>query len=528
MKEEKKQELDTLTEEQVNYVLEYADAFNALNTWGPVTTPMLVNQRMKDVTLNPMQATETRLKEALSSPKDSESVLQAFSQDFEIQSQPYKRLLSYLGNMLSFDYTYEAINVKKPAEYNSPKYKKDLDILKEFLDNFDYKKEFSIVVQELLRNEAFFGLPRFDGEKHVIQELPSSPEYSMITGRWSYGFVFSFNMNWFIQSGVDINFYPEFMKLAYKKMMETDDTKEYDPSLAPIFRGQSTWARWQDIPVDEGWCFKMNPGVAARVPFFSGLFLDLIQQPLMRELQRNANMSTAHRILVGEIPMLKDTVGSVKDQFSISSKNLGNFLSLVKAAIGESMKTAALPLSNVQGLSFPGENEIYSSYIRTALASSGVNTNLLFTNDLKMNTIETQLSLNVDQQLMTSLYPQFNAYMNYQINKKTSHYKFNFTFEGTSFYNDRQQRLDNQMSLVDRGIILPQKIAAAIGMNPLSFERQMEAAKAMKWVDDLTPVVPGSQMSGDDAGRPKKSSTKISDSGEQTRSDGGNVGRGGK
>ena len=507
-----------LSEADVRYVLEFADAFN--NYYGGTMTPLMINQRMKDITLNPLSATEAQLNDALKQPKDYEVVLQSFSQEFEIQSQPYRRLLSYLGNMLAFDLTVSCTNMKKPDGYKSAAYKKDLDIVKKFLDRFDYKKEFSTAVQQLLRNEAFFSCPRFDGDKIVLQELPSSPSYTLITGRWDYGLLYSFNMHWFTQTGVDVNMYPDFFKQKVAELFEKDG--KYDPAISPEVRGLSSWVHWQDIPVDVGWCWKMNPAIATRVPYFSGLFLDLIQQPLMRTLQKDVNMAAAARMVLGEIPMLKETASKVKDQFSISPKNLGNFLSIVKTAIGDGIKTAALPLTDVKGIEFALEDQLYSSYLKTALASSGINTNLIFTNELKMNTIETQLALNVDEQLMLSLYPYFDEFLDYHINKLTKNYKFKFNFEGTNFYNNRQQRLDTQMVLVDRGIVLPQKIAAAIGMEPFAMQRQMEEANANKWVDKLTPIVPAFQQ-GAETGRPKTPDSKISEEGEQARSDGSNV-----
>jgi hypothetical protein len=222
---------------------------------------MLLNQRMKDISLNPMQATENDLERALLNPKDSEIVLQAFSQDFEIQSQVYKKLLSYLGTMLAFDLTYESD--AKSNEYRGPKYQKDLDVVKRFIDGFDYRSEFSTITQQLLRNEAFFGCPRFDNSRCTIQELPSSPTYTMITGRWPYGLLFSLNLYWLIQPGVDIDMLPTFFKTKFNDLWGNGKgLQSYRPSLSPEMRGNSSWVYWQDIPVDVGWTFKFNPAVA--------------------------------------------------------------------------------------------------------------------------------------------------------------------------------------------------------------------------------------------------------------------------
>jgi hypothetical protein len=80
------------------------------------------------------------------------------------------------------------------------------------------------------------------------------------------------------------------------------------------------------------------------------------------------------------------------------------------------------------------------------------------------------------------------------------------------------------------GIFLPQKIAASMGMNKFEFDRQLEESKADNYTDKFTIPTPAFQGGGqtEGAGRPKKSDSELGDAGEETRSSGGNIGRGGK
>lgn len=491
--------------------------------------PQLLNQRMQDITLNPVVADQDRLDTALANPKTSEIELQGISEGFEIASQPYKRLLSYLGSMLSWDLTMTCVNSEKD-DYGTAAYKKDQKIVENFLDTFDYQKEFSIAVKEMLRNETYFCSPRFDTEVPVLQELPASPQYTKITGRWAYGLLFSINMYFFLLPGVDLNMFDNFFKKAYRTLWidESGNARSYVPSSSPEARGSSSWIYWQDIPVDVGWAFKMTPELATRLPYFTGLFSDLILQPTMRTLQKNVNMSVASKMLVGEVPFLKDAGTKVADQLAMSPETLAKFLQLVSSALASSIKTAAAPLQNIQGISFTAENELYPTYLKNMLAASGVNTSLIFTSDTRPNQLESQLSLNTDEQLMMNLYPQFNAFLKYQINKLTKRFKWDFEFEGTKFFTNRNERLDRQKDLILNGIVLPQKIAAAIGMKPQNFRRQMEEAKANGFVDSLTPILQATQLSPEGAGRPTKSDSELGDSGAQTQESGGNLSRGGK
>lgn len=491
-----------------------------------ILTPSLLNSQMQNISLNPMMPTEASLAAALADPKNSEKQLQAFSESFEIFSQPYKRLLSYLATSLSFDLTYTCVNVFNSKEYKTTKYKDDLALLEAELDRFDFKHEFSIAVKEMLRNEAFFCLPRFDGERIVLQEFPASPDYTKITGRWSHGFLWSANMYWFLQPGVNIDMYPSFFKKSFSTLWGDNTNKsiinQYNPSLPPELRGNSSWVFWQDISPSIGYCFKFSPEQANRTPYFSGLFSDLILQPLMRNLQKNISMAQAHKIFSGQVPFLKDAKASVKDQISMTPETLGKFLQLIQSGLNSAIKVVTAPLDQMQGIEFSGDNNLYPEYARNMLAMSGVNTSLIFTSAVKPNQMESQLSLNADENLMTMLYSQFNSFMEYYMNKVTTKYKWKFNFEGTNFFTNRAERLETQTTLMSQGIVLPQKIAAAIGMRYSDMRRQMEEGSAYGFIDKLTPIIAAAQMSGKEGGRPSSKANKLSDSAAQTQDDGGN------
>ena len=564
-----------LTEPEIWDIIKFARALSVGNGLAYLN-PELVSARLRDINLNPVSATQETLDRALLDPKNNEKQIQEFSQSFELTSAPYKRLLSYLGDMLAFDITYSSTNAKA-KDYTSPAYKKSIGVVETFLDRFDYKKEFRMVTKEMLRNDAYFGCIRDTGERIILQELPN--DYCKITGRWSNGFLFSFNMYWFLLPGVDLDMYPPFFKKKFKEIWgDHNTTQKYDPALPPESRSASTWIYWVDVPVDVGWCFKLNSELASRLPYFTPLFSDLLLQGLMRNLQKNINMSVASRLLLGEVPMLnKEAKATVKDSFAISPDLLGKFMGLVKSAIAtESVKFASAPLTNMQGVSFPAENEVYDSYLRTTLATSGVNSNLIFSSNIKPNAIETQLSLNVDEQLMYVVYPQFNDFLDYQINQISGQFKFSCELEGTEFFTNRNKRIEDAMTLFAQGIVLPHKIAAAIGMKPSALRRHMEESKATGFMDLLTPpmalttdmqteqqltiadkqaenqvkvakqlpkptitggakpaaskpkVSAPAKVAGDKGGRPAKKDSSLSDNGAETRASGGNISRGGK
>lgn len=544
-----------LNQEEVWDVIDFARHLNGYNNF---LSPDSINSRMKQINLNPIAATEALLTSAMRDPKNHEEALQAFSQNFEIVSMVYKRLISYYTNMLSFDITYTSN--AKPEDYKLPRYKRDLEIAESFLDKFEYRKEFRSALRGMLRNDAYFATFFDLGNKYILQELPS--DYCKITGRWEGGLLFSFDFTWFDQPGVDISMYPDWFKKKYvelnqrRKEAYRDSSSTYKPYLPVGERGNSYYMTWVDVPPDVGVCFKLAPELVTRLPYFTPLFNDLVLQPTVRALQQNMNMAEASKMIVGEVPLLnKDAKATVKDSIAISPALLGKFLALVKSAISDSVKITAAPLQNFKSIDFEGNNEMYDSYIRTSLATSGVNTNLIFSSNVKPNVIETQLSLNVDEQLMSALYEQFEEYIGYQVNLKTKHFQFTFVFEGTDFFVNRDARFKKAIELFDKGIILPQKIAASMRMKPAELRRHMEEASAMGFVDMLTPpsFMQQKEMAEinaktaeknakiasennqnqnpegqEEAGRPRKSDAELTDEGAETRASGANIGKGGK
>lgn len=514
---------EEITQEQVFDVLKFAS-----HLYGNYSNPLLINSRMKDITLSPVIATADAVDKALENPKSNENQLVGYSEFFELTSMLYKRILYYLSGMLSFDVTYTCTNISKDTDYKSKAYRDDLLTLTNFLDSFNVKKEFKTVARQIIRNEVYFSILREEGDKYTLQELPK--DYCIITGRWDYGLLFDFDMNWFLQGGVDINMYPSVFKKMYSKAFIKQDDK-YKPST-PVNERDDAWVKWvQTSPKDGFWSFKFNPELATKIPFLAPLFPDVVVQPLIRKLQTNSYIASASKLLIGKVPMLDKSVkgASVKDSVAISPEMLGKFLALLKAGLSESVKVGVAPLEDMKGVSFPLDAPFYQDYLKTTTSSSGVNSRLIYTLD-KNNAVESQLSINVDEFLMTYVYPQFSDFLEYYVNKRTKKFKWQFTFEGTEFFTNRSERLETQMTLADRGMVMPQKIAAAIGMLPHIFMRQLDEGRLSDFIDKLTPIQTSFTMGKTqqkENGRPKSKPSDLSETAEQTRTDGGNVEKGG-
>ena len=139
---------ERLTEEQVNQVLnawdflEFSKAYRG-SYYNAYYTPDIVNQQMKNINMNPVDADLSQLEKALSTPKSSEDILRHYAEGIEVKNMFYKRLLRYFSDMASFNLTFDPINVTKDSEFTSPQFKKDLAVL----DNFCSIVRTSVIYQ---------------------------------------------------------------------------------------------------------------------------------------------------------------------------------------------------------------------------------------------------------------------------------------------------------------------------------------------------------------------------------------------
>ena len=117
-------------------------------------------------------------------------------------------------------------------------------------------------------------------------------------------------------------------------------------------------------------------------------------------------------------------------------------------------------------------------------ANSGVTSGLIYTSE-KMTAQETLLSSEIDSNMATQAYSQYATWLSSVVNSLTKKYKFKFSFEGVNFSNNRKERLDTALKLADKGIVLKQKIAAAVGLNTLELDEMLASGQEDGFRDNL-------------------------------------------
>lgn len=519
-------ENEQLSEQQVWDVLKFAQNLNPILGNG-VYTPDMINQNMQRVNMNPRAADKDKIETALSA-LDEDSLI-AYSEYYELTDMLYKRMIGYIGNMLSFDLTFYPTNAKVD-ELKSKKYKKEEEKIKDFLESFDYKKEFKKALRMMASREVYFTQFRRDGAKPFLQQMPDN--YAKITGRFEYGILYDLNMNWFMQPSVDINMYSDEVKQLYYDWYEFNKSQTYRPSNG-LGNRKGSYSYWKQTSPEEGFfCWKFNPDIASKIPYFSPLLTDISLKPLIRNLQTNIYFLQAQKLLVGTIPLLNDrTGGKVTDALAIKPETMGRFLNLIKQGLHESIKIGAAPFDEIEEIDFNTANgNILEQYTKNTSAMSGTNSRLLFGID-KPNALETKLSSEIDEYLVTYIYPYFEDFLNYYANMETDNFKFKFKFEGTEFSANRKERQELQFKLMDKGIVMKQKIAASFGLSIREMEMYMAMTDADGFRDGIVPLISAYTMGKEQttnkvSNRPKKAVEDMTDSGMATEETGSNIEKG--
>ena len=186
-----KKEQPLLTEQQAWDVKLFGVAVNsAMYGYPGIYTPNLANRNLLNLTGNPDTPDYDKIIKVMTEGLSQSERLNAYQTWMEFADMIFKRTMEYYSNILSFDLTITAKPKaqNKDADYNSSAYKKDLKIVQDVLDNFDYQAEFKRVVKQRLRSETGYMWLRNNGDiknpQYTLQLMPQ--DRCLLTGYWQH------------------------------------------------------------------------------------------------------------------------------------------------------------------------------------------------------------------------------------------------------------------------------------------------------------------------------------------------------
>lgn len=504
---------------ETSYFAEYVKAFNSQNLYGNtyMLSPQMLNSNLKDLNMISSNFSPAQIRKMVMQPHSFEDELRKLSFYNFNTIGIYKQIINLWSKMLTFDwnpvpYTLDGKPISS-SDFHSNQYKEDYAELCKFFNKIKAKDEFSKVLWNACMYDTYFTSYR-EFEEHIyLQELPHT--HCMIDADSYLGYLFSFDMSYFMNSGVDINAYsPKIRKLFNKALYNRK--LNYRPNM-PNRNGK--WVHWTPMLPDDAFVFKFNRQFAGSIPPLLSSMIDYSKIDKYKELEDTKKELEAYKVVFATVPRLTgNKTGNKTDDFAVSATELGKFVATVKETLGN-IDFKAAPLENFKAFDFsPSANEsnLLNTELKNIMLQSGTTDALSMTDTVNMASAGIYKTFN--SAVVSDLYGQFANFCEYHINKKCKKYKWKIQFEGTIF--DKEDRIKQSNTDMQNGIITP-RIFTSRGIQITDSQNITNMMYSMGFPECMKPVQTAATLSSktesDNGGRNLKAESELSDSGAATR-----------
>jgi hypothetical protein len=171
-------------------------------------------------------------------------------------------------------------------------------------------------------------------------------------------------------------------------------------------------------------------------------------------------------------------------------KTLMKMLSLVKRGLNSNINAVAMPTASPKLYQFNDSNtDMVKNTVDNTVGQAVSASRIIYSSD-KMSETEAKNAIITDYNIVAELYPQFEHFLNFFVNKKTRKYKFAFKFSGCTYPFTREDTINKYTMLMDKGVIFaPRTYAKVLDMTPMEFDRLLEEGKYSEWADKLTSMM---------------------------------------
>ena len=495
----------------------------------------LENSNLIDLNNNPKVPTYESLRTAIANYKNNAELLQDFSEFMKAWDTLYAKIIDVKLSMLSFDvsWTFDRYMVKDPSELSSPAFQEDYRRVSKFMSKFKASQEFRKVAENMLISDTYFCWLRdsygaFNDDELILEDkikksqefaLQMMPqEYCKITGTFPQGYLWDFNLDYFDNAWVNINNYDPSLKQAYDSILGNTQIRNFVNSNSELNRVARSFDGYVRTKVNSGsWVFKYDTSNFNAVPPFAKLMREAFTNDEITRLQKSKDVLSANALILGEMKTKKDEkMTTDKSAFTIDPKQVGTLLKIARNMVNNvNIKQIALPLEETRLYQFNDMNPKMLDNRMSNVAGQSISSGSMIYTDEKMGQFELQNALALDyHSIADRIYPQFENFLNFFVNKKTKKYKFKFTVDGSTLPFLRQPKIENQLKWCAMGVQVDvPKIASLMGYDANELDAMMMMAKYGGMQNNLTLLMnSNTSTDGSQVGNPEKAIQDKSDS----------------
>ncbi|MBU7316136.1 hypothetical protein [Paenibacillus oleatilyticus] len=498
-KDLKKQEQNTENEQQ-DYFMQFSRSFqNAIGSSMFYNSPFIQNEILKNINMTPHKLNRDEVEKLVANPKANEKAIRDLAQYLENYIMHFKRLVFHYGSILTFDYYLLPTNADEDDK-KSNAYKKSYNKAFDWLEKFHIKETLANIMRMLVLEDAKFYYLRESEARISLQEMPS--DWCKIVAKTDFGYQYSFNMMYFLQTGVNLDDYaPEF-----KEYFTEYSSKEEYKNRAPY---------WIDLDPVKAPVFKFDENRAGILPPLMGIFIDSTEIATYKELLKTKTKLEVWKILLSKIPMHNDGKGpQAKNNFAIDADTAAKFNSIIQSAVPEGVKSIVTPFDS-EAVDFDqsqSKNSIVGVGEEMFYKSAGTSPILFGEKNTTGSGIKA--SIETDESFVLHMYREFERFLNIQLKRVTGRFRFKVVFPDITFFN-RKDKIEEYLKVSQYGMPVS-LLACALGLNQRDLVNLLEFESILKIHDKLKPLVSSHTQNGNEnSGRPKQN--KLTDAGEQTR-----------
>lgn len=518
----------------------YAGLYGQLKGFNMPYDAIVENNNLIDLNNNPKIPSYESLRNAIINYKDNAELLQDFSEFMKAWDTLYAKIIDVKLSMLSFDVSWvvDRYMIKDPKELSSKEFQDDYRRVCKFMSKFKSKQEFREVAENMLISDTYFCWLRDSygtfnddelelddnykvkrSQNFALQMMPQ--EYCKITGSSVYPktFLWDFNVDYFDNAWVNVNNYDPSLKQAYESIVGNKQLRSFVNSNGELNKISKSFDGYVRTRVSSGaYCFKYDTSNFNAVPPFAKLMREAFTSDELAKLQRSKDALSANALILGEMKTKKDDkIGNEKNSFIIDPKQVGTLLRIARNMVNNAnIKQIALPLEETRLYQFNDMNPKMVDNRLTTIAGQSISSGTMIYTDEKMGQFEQQNALALDYHSVADrIYPQFENFLEYFVNKKTKKYKFKFRVDGSTLPFLRQDKIDNQLKWCNVGVQVDvPKIASLMGYDANELEAMMMMAKYGGMQDSLVLLMNNNTSTdGNQVGNPEKSIQDKSDNG---------------
>jgi hypothetical protein len=539
---EEKEIEQELSRSQVFNTVAYIDALYGVGRGMNYYDSQMENKNLIDLNNNPMIPSYESLRQSIANYQASAESLQDYSEFMYVWDSLYGKVIDHKVGLLAFDrYEYCTNMVDPSVEMNSIDYIEDKRRVAKFFERFKDKQEWLRVAKNVMKTDTYFTWLRdssgsFDEEAITLENekgysvkrsqgfgLQMMPqEYCRISGEFiserGKGYLWDFDLGYFNEAQVNVsNFDPSLIQ-SYNEKKANGQLKSFINTNSDLNKTNSSFDGYVRTKVNNGaWCWKYNTDNFNAIPPLTSLLKSAYNNDVIERLQKDKDMLTCYSIIAGEMKTKKEN--NDKNALLMDEKAVGSLMKLArKVANNDKIKMIPFPLEELEMFQFNDGNTSMSKNQFVSMAKQGASASSLIYASEKMGEMEFKSALINDfNSISNALYPQFENFLNFYVNKKTKKYKFKFRVVGSNIPFLRQAELDNHIKLSDKGLqVSPSRWGTLLGYSGNEYEQLMAEAKYGN-MQELSFLLMNANTTAQDGskevGNPTMDDNEISDAG---------------